>query len=111
MARKDIGELLASDDEVQALKPRGKKVAAGEEMVTIILEENDNIPPTGQFISLNGRTWMLRPGEAVEVPVALTSVLENAVMEVPQIDPISKQIIGYRKKLRFPYRTVTLAAA
>lgn len=110
MARKDIGELLASDDEVAALKPR-KKATVGEETVTIVLEENENIPPTGQFISLNGRTWMLRPGEAVEVPTALVSVLENAVMDVPQIDPVSKQIIGYRKRLRFPYRVVQLAAA
>jgi len=110
MARKNLGELLASDDEVEALKPRSKKAAA-EETITIVLEENDNIPPTGQFISVNGRTWMLRPGEPAEVPMSLVHVLEQAVQDVPQVDPITKQIIGYRKKLRFPYREVRLAAA
>jgi len=110
MARKDIGELLASDDEVEALKPRGKKNVA-EEKVTIVLEENDNIPPTGQFIQVNERSWMLRPGEPVEVPITLVNVLEQAVQDVPQVDPVTKQIVGYRKRLRFPYRVVTLAVA
>jgi hypothetical protein len=110
MARKNIGELLASDDVVDPLKPRSKKVAA-EETMTIVLEENDNIPPTGQFIAVNGRSWMLRPGEPAEVPISLVNVLENAVQDVPQVDPITKQIVGYRKKLRFPYRQVHLAAA
>jgi hypothetical protein len=121
MAKKDIGELLASDDEVQALKPRGKKSelidqpgavpVLKEATMTIALEENDNIPPTGQFIALNGRTWILRPGEACEVPMGLVNVLNDAVMSVPNVDPVTKQIVGYRQKLRFPYRIVQLAAA
>jgi hypothetical protein len=111
MAKKDIGELLASDEEVDALKPRKKLNAAGEETVTIILEDNENIPPTGQFISHNGRTWMLRSGEPAAVPLALVRILDDAVMDAPQVDPVTKQIVGYRKKLRFPYRIINVAAA
>ena len=115
MARKNIGELLASDEEVAPLKARGAKAdgvdTQSEATMTISLEENDNIPPTGQFIALNGRTWILRPGEACEVPMGLVNVLNDAVMDVPNVDPITKQIVGYRKKLRFPYRIVQLAAA
>jgi hypothetical protein len=103
MTGQEVGNLLASDDEVQPLPPKGEK------RVTIVLEENDNIPPTGQFISLNGRTWMLRPGEPAEVPVGLVNVLDDAVMDVPQVDPVTRQIVGYRKKLRFPYRLVNIA--
>lgn len=112
MAKKDIGELLATDVEVAQLKSRAKKVAApASGRVTIILEENDNIPPTGQFIQVNGKAFMLRPGEPAEVPLEVISVLNDAVQDQPQIDQTTKQIVGYRKKLRFPYRVVNLAAA
>jgi hypothetical protein len=99
----ETGNLLATDEAVLPLPPLNEK------KVAIVLEENDNIPPTGQFISLNGRTWMLRPGEAVEVPVGLLRVLDDAVQSVPQVDPTTRQIVGYRRKLRFPYRLVNLA--
>lgn len=118
MTKKTIGELLAADDEVATLKPRrarkpevAKAATAPDARVTIVLEENDNIPPTGQFFSINGKTFMLRPGEPADVPRAIVDVLEQAVQEVPQIDPTTRQVIGYRKRLRFPYRVVQLAAA
>ncbi len=131
---KNLGDLLATDDEVPVLKPRSKaaqeaaaqaaptaddplahavnaKAKAPEKFVRIVLEENDNIPPTGQFISVNGRTWMLRPGEEVDVPVAVVNVLNDAVQDVPTIDPGTKQVTGYRKRHRFPYRIIQAQAA
>jgi hypothetical protein len=116
MTKKSIGELLAGDDEVDALKPRRARKAEAVpasplDRVTIVLEENDNIPPTGQFFAINGKTFMLRPGEPAEVPRSIINVLEQAVQDVPQIDPTTRQVVGYRKRLRFPYRIVQLAAA
>lgn len=132
----NLGDILATDDEVPALKPRSKaaqeaaaqaaaeaaqtaaapavaaaKVKPVDRIIRIVLEENDNIPPTGQFISVNGRTFILRPGEEADVPMAVVSVLDNAVQDVPQIDPGTKQVIGYRKRLRFPYRVIQAQAA
>jgi hypothetical protein len=78
----------------------------GEKRFRIILEENDNIPPTGQFFSINGAAYMLRPGMEAEVPVGIINVLNDAVMDVPVIDPVTKQVVDWRKKLRFPYRVV-----
>jgi hypothetical protein len=117
MARnnRNLGELLATDEDVPALKPRSKAAQAaaanGEKIVRIVLEENENIPPTGQFIAVNGRTFMLRPGDEADVPECVLGVLNDAIQDVPQIDPFSKQVIGYRKKLRFPYRIVQPQAA
>ena len=74
--------------------------------IRIILEENDNIPPTGQFFGVNGKGSIIRPGEEVDVPVELIEVLNNAEMSVPLVDPNTNQVVGYRKKLRFPYRVI-----
>jgi hypothetical protein len=127
----NLGAALAGDDDedIPLLKPRSaaakgksKKAATApvvetvetERMVCIVLEENDNIPPTGQFISVNGRAWMLRPGEPARVPESLVRVLNDAVEHMPQQDQTTRQVVGYRKRLRFPYRLVDeseLAAA
>jgi len=118
-----LNNLIADDEDVPALKPKSRPKAKavpvptpkGEKMILIHLEENDNIPPTGQFIQFGSghllRSFMLRPGEDALVPEGLLHVLDAAVQEVPQIDPTTKQVIGYRKKLRFPYRVVREAQA
>ena len=72
----------------------------------IILEENDNIPPTGLFLGINGRTFLIPTGVEVAVPQAVISVLDDAVVSFPTVDPQTRQIIGYRDRLRYPYRRV-----
>lgn len=74
--------------------------------VRIILEENDSIPPTGQFFGANGRSYVLRPGEEAEVPAELVNILDTAIMDTPIVDPTTKQVLGYRQRLRFPYRVL-----
>ena len=77
----------------------------------IILEENDNISPSGQFFQLNGEAYMLRPGVEVDVPEGIIEILDHAVESRPVIDPQSRQVTGYRDRLRFPYRTVRAKSA
>lgn len=78
-----------------------------EKRIRIVLEENDEIPPTGQFIGVNGKGYILRPGEEADVPVSLLESLDHAVKEVPIVDQLNRKVIGWRKRLRFPYRVVT----
>jgi hypothetical protein len=75
-----------------------------QKRVRIVLEDNSEIPPTGQFFSVNGRPYILRPNEEAEVPVELLSSLNDAVMEVPIMQ--GDQVVGYRKRMRFPYRVI-----
>ncbi len=72
--------------------------------VRVMIEENDAIPPTGLFLSHNGRSFMLLPGVPLDLPRFLLEILDHAIESVPQVDPQTKQVIGYRDKLRYPYR-------
>jgi hypothetical protein len=74
--------------------------------VTIILEDNEAIPPTGLFLGHNGRTFLLRAGEPVNVPSYLLGILDQAVMSIAQVDQDSGQVIGYRERMRYPYRVI-----
>ncbi len=74
--------------------------------VRIVLEENDAIPPTGLFVGDNGRGYLIRAGEEVDVPTGVLEILGNAKTSVPTIDPQSLQVIGYRDKMLYPYRVI-----
>lgn len=74
--------------------------------VRIRLEENENIPPTGQFFGAQGVGYILRPGEDVDVPQSIVNILDSAVESSPVKDA-SDVVIGYRERLRYPYRVVT----
>lgn len=127
-AKDRVAELVASADEAAQSAPdpaptgddripldipreyRGtltKKQAQGMPSKTrIILEENDEIPPTGLFLSVNGRGYMILPGVEVDVPDFLIEVLDHAEKMVPVQDPQTGQVTGWRKRLRYNYRVV-----
>lgn len=90
---------------VKAKEAAVTEVIPAAKRVKIILEENDNIPPTGLFIGINGRSFLLRAGEEVEVPVEVVEVLNDAVEDVPRTDG-NNNVLDYRKKMRFPYRLI-----
>lgn len=93
-------------EEAPKAKVRKAKTVTQSDKVTIVLEENDDIPPTGLFLGLNGRGYLIRPGEEVTIPVGVKEILDHAVMSSPQIDPATKQVVGYRDRMRYPYRLV-----
>jgi hypothetical protein len=74
--------------------------------VKIRLEENDNIPPTGLFLSVNGRSFLIPTGVDVNVPEVVVNVLKDAIISVPTVDPQTRQVIGYRDRMRYPFTQV-----
>lgn len=100
-----LGTNLETGDSAEITVQRRRKSAAPD-TVAIIIEENEDIPPTGLFVGVNGRGYLIKPGEKVNVPRAVVEVLEHAMMSVPQVDPQTRQVVGYRDRLRYPYRLI-----
>ncbi len=110
-------DILDGDMEKQPVKRRQRRqltaqetvqrnTAATPKRVRIVVEENDAIPPTGLPLQHNGRAIVIKPGEVVEIPEPYLEILDHAVMSVAQVDPQTQQVVGYRDRLRYPYRRV-----
>lgn len=101
-------EALMAENQAPAPAPkRGRPARDAGPRVKIVVEENEDIPPTGLPIGLNGKAYIIRPGEEVLVPLGVKEVLDQAITSVPQVDPSTRQVVGYRDRLRYPYRVIT----
>lgn len=104
----NMNEMFAGMPEAEPKAKAAPKVRATKaETVRIILEENDAIPPTGLFVGLNGRGYLLKTGEELDVPLGVKGILDDAIMATPQFDPDTRQVIGYKSQRRYSYRTVS----
>lgn len=74
--------------------------------VTVVFEETDEIPPTGQFISINGDAFVIVPGEEVTVPDFLLAHVDNCISGKPVVNPQTRKVVSYRNRSRFPYRII-----
>jgi len=97
----ESGQAEQAEQETKS-KPRRSRKPKG--YVRIQLEESDEIPPSGLFIGVNDHSYLLQPGVEADVPQGVVDVLENAVMSVPRIDPASKRVVGYKNRLKYPFR-------
>ena len=120
-AAMDLGSNLApapapapAPEDKPAKPPRAPKKAAPKkaapvgmpESVWIILEENDDIPPTGLFIGHNGDSFLIRTGVPLHVPLKILAILDDAIKTVPLTDPVTMRVVGSRDRMRYPYRRV-----
>ena len=78
-----------------------------QERIWIILQESAHITRgQGQFFGVNGAGFLLKPGKKAYVPKAIVDILENAVEDIPDVDPDTLQVVGWKQRLRFPYSIV-----
>ena len=75
----------------------------------INLQDNELIPPSGQFFGfINAdriESYLLMPGVDADVPNHVVDILDNAKQALPIFDQ-NRKVIGYRPGLRFNYQTV-----
>lgn len=101
-ARKPRAKAVPKEEAAKVDAPIGMKTG----FTRIILEENDDIPPGGLYVGHNGRGYLIPTGAPVDVPTFLLDILDHAVMSAPQVDPQTKQVIGFRDRMKYPYRKV-----
>ena len=103
------GDLFAGLGSNLAPPARRKKEASigMPRTVRILLEENDNIPPTGLPLGANGIGFILRAGVEVDVPLTVLDILEHAVISLPVMDPSTQQVVGHRDQRRYPFRVIS----
>ena len=83
-----------------------------EGRIWIVLQESPHITRgQGQFFGINGAGFLLKPGKKAYVPKGIVDILENAVEEIPDVDPDTLQVVGWRQRLRFPYSIVAAPTA
>jgi hypothetical protein len=102
----ELGTNLAPEDN-KVRKNIGKPAVGMPQTIRILLEENNDIPPTGLFLGHNGKGYMIQPGREVDIPLFLLDILDHAVMSTPVIDPQTQQVVGYRERMRYPYRVIS----
>jgi hypothetical protein len=111
------GAAKIAAEEIAAAEPSiVDKVRAAPNMpegrVWIVLQESAHIPRgQGQFFGINGAGFLLKPGKKAHVPKGIVDVLENAVEDIPDVDPDTLQVVGWRQRLRFPYSIVAAPTA
>lgn len=87
-----------------------KKAAVGmPKSRWIILEESEDIPPTGLFVSHNGNPYLIKTGEPAFVPEHIIGILDDAIMTVAVVDGNGRRI-GSRDRRRYNYREVAAPA-
>jgi len=83
-----------------------------EGRIWIVLQESPHIQRgQGQFFGINGAGFLLKPGKKAYVPKGIVDILENAIEEIPDVDPDTLQVVGWRQRLRFPYSIVAAPTA
>ena len=78
---------------------------AGHPKDRIIINESSDIPKEGQFISLNGYSFLIKPGHAVDIPRPVREMLDTRIRtEIKQDESTGKE---YRRDIpRITYQLI-----
>lgn len=106
-AGQDFSPVAAPREYSTTLTAKEKKAKKVGKTTRIILEENEEIPPTGLYLGHNGRGYVIATGKEVDVPDFLIEILDHAIMSKPIIDPQTRQTLGWRDRMRYSYRKVS----
>jgi len=102
----DESQKDSTEPKTASRKGGSKKKGSGkpkEKRRRIKLANNGEIPPGGQFISVNGKGYRLKPGKEANVPVSVLEALDNAVVKRPVMGDDGR-VKAWEEGPRFPYQ-------
>ena len=106
-----LGSNIVVDDSDKPSKGIDSKAPRGLPTSSwVVLDDNDDIPPTGLFVGHNGTGFLISTGVPVLVPDHVLKTLDDAVMSAPVMEPGTKKVTGWRDRPRYSYRRVAAPA-
>lgn len=81
-----------------------------DERVWIRLEDSEAVPPTGLFVGLNGRGYLLRTSVPLHVPKGVLEILRNAKEAQPVFDPTTLQVLEWVERPKYQFSIVEAPA-
>lgn len=103
----DLGDNLSTAVTKPALPRSGKQMgpkSISSKTRRIMIEEHPDIPPTGLFVGVNGYGYLIKAGVPIDCPISVIEVLDNAIVNMPVVNPSTLQVTGSRERRRFTYR-------
>lgn len=82
-------------------KAAKKQVDPLEKEVEVTLHATDEVPPGGQYVSVNGVGINIPVGRRCKIKQKYLNVLRDANTRIPVMDDNTMQVVGYRERMRF----------
>lgn len=88
-----LKQLIQAEYKAEHDKPTAADIASQRKVKVLIHKIEGDSGSTHVPVSVNGKTWLIRRGEEVEVPAFIVEVLRNAIKEIYVQDDVTKSII------------------
>lgn len=78
--------------------PKGKNGLSGETAIVNLFYDGDRYKDP-LYVAINGRNWMVKRGEPVEVPVEVANVIEQSLKQDGKTAQMIRQLSGKPKDM------------
>ena len=78
--------------------PKGKNGLSGENAIVNLFYDGDRYKDP-LYVAINGRNWMVKRGEPVEVPVEVANVIEQSLKQDGKTAQMIRQLSGKPKDM------------
>lgn len=78
--------------------PKGKTGLSGETAIVNLFYDGDRYKDP-LYVAINGRNWMVKRGEPVEVPVEVANVIEQSLKQDGKTAQMIRQLSGKPKDM------------
>lgn len=88
-----LKNMIQAEYKAEHDKPTAADIASQRKVKLLIHKIEGDSGSTHVPVSVNGKTWLIRRGEEVEVPAFVVEVLKNAIKEIYAQDDVTRSIV------------------